>query len=191
VVAPPDARPSWNHLKEDVRLAQELAIRYADSVAGRMPSDTHRQAHEACTNRSFQEIMRRHQVSRAQIAAAIGARELWIDVVLVIAPMLVLFGVASRIIMQHIFAGFDPEDWVIALAIVLLLTPIVAFAGVGVAQIWAVLVEEYRLRSNHISYRAAYLPLYVYKEVAWTVAGALFLATAVRVRRASRSDRNR
>lgn len=166
-----------------MRVAQDLGIRFGDSVGGRIWSDRNFRARESCTNASLQEIVRLHGVSNAEIVAVTGARELWLDFVLVFAPMLALFVAASRIFVGHVTAEYGPEDRLIVVILLTLLTPIIAFAGVGVAQVWAVVIEELRLRSDHISYRAAYLPLYVYRNAAWAIAGTLFLAVTVRVRR--------
>lgn len=191
LTAPPRSAGRWDHLKEDARVAQDLGIRYGDSVGGRIWNDANRRARESCTNASLQQIMRQHGVSRAEIVAVTGARELWLDLLLVIAPMLVLFVAASRVVVRQVTADYDPEDRWVVVIILVFLTPIVAFIGVGLAQIWAVVIEEYRLRSDHISYRAAYLPLYVYKEVAWAIAGALFFGVAAHVRGQPVSARDR
>jgi len=58
------------------------------------------------------------------------------------------------------------------------LTPIAAGVGVGIAQVWGVVVEEARLHSDHISYRAAHLPMYQYKWIALALAGGIFLILA-------------
>jgi hypothetical protein len=190
VIGPPGSRERRAHLEEDVRVAHDLGIRYGDSVAGRIWNDANRHARESCTNASLQQIMRQHDVSRREIVAVTGARDVWLDLLLVFAPMLLVFIAGSRIFVRHIAGDYERADWLMVVVIVGLLTPIVAFMGVGVAQIWSVVVEEYRLRSDHISYRAAYLPLYVHKEAAWAIAAALFVAVAARVRRHALSGRD-
>ncbi|MGQ0816342.1 MAG: hypothetical protein ACT4O1_18085 [Gemmatimonadota bacterium] len=104
--------------------------------------------------------------------------------------MLLVFIAASRVVVRHVASEYGSEDRLIVVIVLSVLAPIAALVGVGVAQIWAVVIEELRLRSDHISYRAAYLPLYVYKEVAWAVAAALFLAVAAGVMRRWPSGRD-
>lgn len=181
VLTPPGTRERHLHLSEDVRVAQDLGIRHGDSVGGRHFYAANVDARTACTEASFEQIMRQHQVSRAELVAVTGAREYWADALLVIIPMLLLFLAVSRYVVRRIAVGYDTDDRWILVLILAVLTPIAAGVGVGFAQIWAVLVEEARLRSDHISYRAAYLPLYVYKELAWLTAGALFVAIAALV----------
>jgi hypothetical protein len=99
-----------------VRVAEELGIRYADSVAGGMFTDFYVRLRERCTAASLDEIMRRHNVSRAEIAAVTGARELWIDLLVVFLPMTAVFLVMSRRVVRRIVAGYDPEDCWVAIA---------------------------------------------------------------------------
>ena len=67
------------HLIEDVRVAEELGIRHADSVIGPIFNDAYRRARDTCTAASIEEIQRRHGVSHGEIAAVTGVRELWVD----------------------------------------------------------------------------------------------------------------
>ena len=44
------------HLVEDVRVAQDLGIRFGDSVGGRIWNEANRRAREECTEASFASI---------------------------------------------------------------------------------------------------------------------------------------
>jgi hypothetical protein len=185
---PPPGDPARRgHLIEDVRVAEELGIRYADSVAGGMVSDTYLRLRDRCTAASLDEIMRRHNVSREEIAAVTGARELWIDLLAVFLPTTALFLVVSRRVARHVVAGYDPEDRWVAVAVLAALTPLVAGAALAATQLWAWLVEMLRYRNCHISYRAARLPVSAaqYGWLLWGVAMGLFagVAAAVLLRR--------
>lgn len=179
--APSDARRK--HIEEDVRVAQDLGIRYGDSVTGRIYDDAHRQARARCTDSSFQSIMRQHDAPRAELDAATGARIAWPDVPLVFVPTLLLFIVASRVVVRNIAGAYDPGDRLIPLVILCILTPLAALAAVGFAQILAGVVEETRMRSDHLSFRGAYMPIHVYKYVAFAVAAAVFAVIAAGYRR--------
>ena len=185
-LAAPGTRERRQHLAEDVRVAQDLGIRHGDSVGGRLWHAPSLQARAACTEASFQQIMRQHHVSREELIAVTGARDPLIDLLLVILPTALLFAIASHATVRRVVAGLDANRKIV-LIVLACITPLAAFLGVGFAQIWGVVVEEARLRSNHISYRAAYIPLYVYKEAAWLIAGALFAGVSARVLRERRA----
>ena len=179
------------HIEEDVRVAQDLGIRYGDSLAGRLWYGANRDARESCTNASLQSIMRQHAASRAELDSARGARVTWPDLLLVFAPMLLLFALASYFIVRSIASGFDADDRLIPIIILIVLTPIAALLAVGIGQVWSGMVEEARLRTNHLSYRFVYLPFHVYKPVALVVAAAVFAVIAARYRRYLGSGRKR
>lgn len=163
------------HLVEDIRVAQDLGIRYGDSVGGRIWNEANSRARERCTEASFGVIMRQHNVSRADINALIGARDLWFDFLTVMLPTALLFAAASRQVVRHVAAGYDASDRPIMIAVLTALTPIAAAIGLGIGQIWGVVVEEARLRSDHISYRAANTPMYEYKWTVFALAAGIFL----------------
>lgn len=175
------------HLIEDVRVAQDLSIRYGDSVAGRIWNATNRSGRTRCTEASFEEIMRRHHVSRAELDGLVGARDLWLDFLTVMLPMALLFTAVSRLVIRNVASGYDADDRAILVGVLAVFTPIAAAIGVGLAQIWGIVVEEARLRSDHISYRAANTPMHEHKWLALAVGVAIFLGLAtVEVRRRSR-----
>ena len=171
------------HIEEDVRVAQDLGIRYGDSVAGRVWDDANRTARQACTNALIDSAMRRHSASRTEIEAAIGARIAWPDVLVVFLPVLLIFGAASRVTVRAVARGYESADRLMPVVILVILTPIAALVGVAFGQIWAAGVEEIRMRSDHLSFRAAYLPLHTYKVAAFLVAGTVFALVAAGYRR--------
>lgn len=179
------------HIEEDVRVAQDLGIRYGDSIAGRLWYGANREARESCTNASVQSIVRQHSATSAELDSARGTRVTWPDVLFVFAPMLLLFGVASRVTVRKVAGAFDADDRIIPIIILIVLTPIAALLAVGLGQVWAGVVEEARLRTNHLSYRFAYLPFYVYKSVALLVAATVFALIAAGYRRHLGSERKR
>jgi hypothetical protein len=174
-----DDRARSAHLIEDVRIAKELGIRYADASAGRMNTPAWHRAQESCTQRSKSEIQRRHNVSNAEIAAADVARERWPDLLAVFLPLAAVFLGVSRVIVTRIVAEYDREDRVIAAALLGALAPVAAAVAVALTQIWGVFVEQLRLRSDHISYRAFELPASRHGWPLWGTALALFSAVAI------------
>jgi hypothetical protein len=172
------------HLMEDVRVANDLGIRYADASAGRMNTPAWHRAQASCTERSIAEIMRLHRVSRAEIGRVASAREIWIDLLAVFLPLAVLFLAASRTIVARIVAEYDRQDRGVAAVLLAVLAPLAAGTAVALAQIWGVTVEQLRLRDDHISYRAFDLPARRHGWALWAIAMALFAAViAVELRR--------
>jgi hypothetical protein len=179
VLAPLDDPARRTHLIEDVRIAKDLGICYADASEGRMNTPAWRRAQVSCTERSITEIKRRHHVSGAEVIAAAGARELWTDLLAVFLPLAALFLVISRVVVARLVAEYDREDRGVAVAVLAALAPLAAGAAVALAQIWGVFVEQLRLRGDHISYRAFELPASRHGWLLWGVAMALFAAVGV------------
>lgn len=178
---PPDATSARRaHLLEDVRVAKDLGIRYADASAGRMNTPAWRQAVTSCTERSFATISRLHGVSRAEITAAGGDRELWIDLLAVFLPMAVLFVAASRAVATRVAVEYDPDDRGIAAVVLATIAPLAAALAVALTQIWGTMVEQLRLRNGHVSYRTFELPASRHGWLLWGVALAVFAAIGTR-----------
>lgn len=181
-VLPPPGDPARRaHLIEDIRVAEELGIRHGDAILGHVNTDTGRRAREWCTEISMQEIMHRHNVSRAELASLTGVRVLWVDLLAVFLPMGAVFLVVSRRVIERVVAGYDPEDRWLALAVLIILMPVAAGLALGVTQMWGWLVEVLRVRDEHISYRAFELPASRHGWLVWGAAMALFAVVAVTV----------
>ncbi|HEX6535692.1 MAG TPA: hypothetical protein VF041_13935 [Gemmatimonadaceae bacterium] len=162
-------------------MAEELGIRHGDAILGHVNTDTGRRAREWCTEISMQEIMHRHNVSRAELASLTGVRVLWVDLLAVFLPMGAVFLVVSRRVIERVVAGYDPEDRWLALAVLIILMPVAAGLALGVTQMWGWLVEVLRVRDEHISYRAFELPASRHGWLVWGAAMALFAVVAVTV----------
>ena len=167
------------HLIEDVRVAKDLGIRYADASEGRLNTPAWHRAQASCTERSIAEIKSRHHVSVAEVTAAARAREPLTDLLAVFLPSAALFLVASRVLVARLLSEHGRKNGAIIVGV---LAPVASFAaGVAVAltQMWGVFVEQLRLRSDHISYRAFELPASRHGWALWGVAMALFAASVV------------
>lgn len=169
-----DERTRSAHLLEDVRVARELGIRYADVSAGRMNRPEWRRALEWCTERSLTEIEGAHGASRAELTRVGSTRELWIDLLAVMLPVALLFAAVSRVIVARVFTDYGRDDRRVAAVVMAILTPLAGGVAVAVAQMWGVVVEQLRLRDDHISYRAVDLPADRHGWLLWAIAIALF-----------------
>ena len=157
------------HLLDDIRAAEELAIRHGDRIAGWRLVDTFgivsrhgglknrdagRLAQQQCIARLFNTIGSTHGLTLSEIE---GVRprlvERGIDLPVTI-PVGLLFAFALRRFTQWLRNRFEPDEllaWVIATVIgsVILTTVVLA---IGVA--WAVLVEIVRVGNEHLGHRA-------------------------------------
>lgn len=183
-LAPPGTHSRRSHLIEDIGVAQELGIRYADSVAGRNLDTPERQrAQDECTEASLQEIVQRHGVSRLELDALVGAREWWIDLLIVFLPMGVLFTLVSWRVVARIIASNDSEDRWFVSASLLALTPVMAALGLGATQRWEWFLEGFRVRNGHLSSRVAYLPANRHGWSIWCIAMGVFAVVCVMLTR--------
>lgn len=176
----PANRARRAHMIEDARVAKDLGIRYADATAGRMNTPAWHTAMEQCTQRSLGEIARAHGVSQAELAALTTARELWIDIAAVLLPGAMLFAAASAVIVARVLSDYERDDRGIAAMVLVALMPFAAVGAVVFVQIWGSIVEQLRLRNDHISYRAFELPANRHGWLLWGIAMALFAGMSAR-----------
>lgn len=177
-VMPPSAggRALRAHLIEDIRVAKDLGIRYADASGPPRPTPEGQRARDSCTERSFAEIARAHHLSGPEVTAMRTARELWIDVLGVFLPAAALFAIASLFFVSRIIGRHGPDERGGAAAVLTVLAPLAAGVAVALTQIWGVMVEQLRLRNEHISYRGFELPANRHGWLLWVLATGLFAA---------------
>jgi hypothetical protein len=175
------------HLEMDVRLAEDLGIRYGDAVGPRVASEENLGPRRECTEALLAKVIDLHGVGHADVMRATGARDMGTDVLTIFVPMLLLFGFAADRISRRVDRAFEPdEQWMKLLALVVLAPVVAGFAAVA-ADLWAWLVEMTRLRNGHISYRAFRLPTSQHRLTIWTIGMLVFgcVAAARELRRRS------
>jgi hypothetical protein len=156
-------------LLDDIRAAEELAVRYGDRVAGWRLVDTFgivtrhgglknrdagHLAQQQCIAKLFSAIGSTHGLSLSDIEAfrrRLMERGMDLPVTL---PVGLLFAFALWRFTRWLRNRFEPDEllaWVIATLIgsVILTTVVLAIGGA-----WAVLVEIIRVGNEHLSYRA-------------------------------------
>jgi hypothetical protein len=150
---PPDRGAAFV-LPDDIRRAEDMAIRFADAQ-GYGPG--WRETREACETALFAGVSAARGISTAEIAAA--RRQLdhrgfdWI----VNVPMAALYVVFALAVTGRITRRFRDEPLPALLAVVLA-SVVLALAVVVIGQVWSALVEVLRLSSGHLSYRAIRIP---------------------------------
>jgi hypothetical protein len=157
------------HLLDDLRTAEELAIRYGDRITGWRLVDTFgivtrhggatnreagRLAREQCTGTLFQTIASRHGLTLADIERTrprLGERGLDLPVTI---PVLLLLAFALTQFTRWLRRRFESDEWlgwIVATVMGSVGLPAVVIAT-GAA--WALVVEIVRIGNEHLSFRA-------------------------------------
>ena len=165
-------------------MAWEVGQRYADVRYRRQPTLA-RPLLDVCRAALYDSIMSRHGVTVADIETATFARNWWVDVTLVFLPMIVITAVAMDVTTREIRRSVNQPD--ARTILTLIVTPLVALIATGVTQMWAMMLETWRLRNEHIAGRAFVVPSVAHRAIAF--ASLCVVAAAVAVVRSSRLAR--
>lgn len=156
------------HLLDDIRVAEELAIRHGDHTAGWRLVDTFgivsrhgglrnrdagRLAREQCKAKLFSTIRSVHGVTQADIDAALPRLESRGTDLPITIPVVIAFALALRGFLRWMRRRFDSEElvgWVVA---TLLGSVAITAAILAVGAAWAVVVEIVRVGNEHLGNR--------------------------------------
>src|SRR5580658_3012701 len=100
------------HLSADAELAEDLAIRYADTHFGLRspnPSETYDAERDQCMERLFEEIGKEHGVPVGQVSGSLGHNRAYIDLAEVL-PFTLLYSLAAIACARMIWRRYPPED---------------------------------------------------------------------------------
>lgn len=176
-------------MKGDVRTAEENAIRYSDATIRqrRMGLQSWDSLTYPCLDSLYGKIEAAHGVTRSTIQSAAGMRDWGADTLLVWLPCALLFVVAVNALMRRILrpSPHGGSEWA-RLAMLIWLALSVSAVSVGLAHFWGWTVLEWRLRTNHLSFRARYLPVGAYAWQAYAAALVLFTLVGAHRLRSSR-----
>ena len=141
-------------LLDDIRLAEEIAIRHADSRGYR---EGWRASREACESILFDAVASSRHLSIGDVRRARAQLEHRGFDWAVNAPMAVVTCVVAWVIGGRIRRRFKMEA--VPLLIAAALSSIgLAVAVVAIGQVWASAVEVMRIGNGHLSYRAFRIP---------------------------------
>jgi hypothetical protein len=104
------------HLGADARVAEELAIRYADVSRGHRSghfegTDEYRRTRDQCLAALAREIASRHRIQPSQVADAVGQRDARLDASVMVV-FTALFGLAANGLARRLRERFPPgERW--------------------------------------------------------------------------------
>jgi hypothetical protein len=157
------------HLLDDIRVAEELAMRYGDRLGGARLVETFgivsrhggvknrdlgRQSRQRCAAELFGAIASTHGIAVADIERVrprLEERGLDLPVT---APVALLLVFAVSRFLRWLRNRFEPDEragWVVATLFASLLIPV---AVVAVGGVWATAVEIVRLGNEHVGNRA-------------------------------------
>jgi uncharacterized membrane-anchored protein YhcB (DUF1043 family) len=168
------------HLSEDAELAEDLAIRYADVCC--RPSGTRHsmaeyvQSRDRCMAKLFEVVAKDHSVTQEQVRKSINAdRHASLDAV-VILLFSVLYGLAASWMAEGVWRHFPPRDgWFVGVAAVLVISSLISLTGVLVGEMWSTLAEEFRVGTDHLSYRVDRIPWIHHRLGIFVVGVIIFL----------------
>jgi outer membrane murein-binding lipoprotein Lpp len=170
------------HLRQDAQVAWEIAQRYAD-VRYRTRGDLARPLLETCRAAMYDSIASRHAVTLADIKTATFARDWWIDIMLVFLPMIAITAAATELTAREIRRSVNRvKTRTIVLATFVVL---VAMVATGFTQMWAMMLETWRLRNEHLAGRVFVVPSVAHRGI--VLASLCLVAAVVVIRRSSRS----
>jgi hypothetical protein len=139
---------------DDIRRAEDMAIRFADAQGYRPEWSETR---EACEAKLFSGLSTARGISIADVATAraeLDRRGFDWPVNLPIAGLYILVGCAVTRRIENRFR----DERLPALFAIGLVSIVLAVAVVVAGQVWAAFVETIRLSSGHLSYRAFRIP---------------------------------
>lgn len=163
---PPGLPPA--SLRSDLEVAEELAIRYMDAVAGPRNPSAAAQTKNRCMTALLNALAPRHGLTAQQAYQSFGRRSLAIDLA-IYAPFALLFTLAAYFFQRR----FRSPVVAVALAVLAIL----------LAQFWASTVESFRIGTSHLSNRTLRLPASQHPLAVFAI--GLALATAARMKRSS------
>ena len=159
-----NSRATTRHLVEDVQLAEELAIRFADSEHKRLAGYSghgglieNGRVISKCRATLFGTIATTHQVSMEQLLALRTARPRVFDVAVFLSfavlYVLVVWAVVPVVLRRFWLDGQWPT-----MAALLFVSAFAAATGLQLGELWAVMMEMVRLGNDHLGRRGLGIP---------------------------------
>jgi hypothetical protein len=142
------------HLRFDAVTAEDMAIRWADKNFGHLPE--WEQRCEQCMETLFAGVAKQHGVDVATVSQYSRERDPVADAA-VIVGFGILYVFAAYILTGRVRRQFTPDEagfWIMTLTMALG----VGLVGVVGGSLWAIVFEELRLGSGHISFRMNRIP---------------------------------
>lgn len=180
------------HLSNDALRAEDLAIRYADSL--KAPHSGHfegfasyRQTRDTCMTALFSAVARSHGVSTHEVRKSLARRPAGLDLAVMLS-FAVFYGFVAYGVTRGVCRGFPLEGgWDSAVAVVatMVTSILVSVLGVLVGEWYALAIEMIRVGNGHLSYRVDRIPWNQHRAelffagvaVFWLIAGLRYRAS--------------
>jgi hypothetical protein len=163
------------HLRFDAETAEDMAIRWADQRFSLRPEWNQRCIE--CMETLFAGLAKNHGVDVATVRNYSRERQVEVDAAVILAFALLYLQVAylfaGRI--RRRFPSGEPGFWVMTLT----MSAGVSLAGVLIGMLGAIVVENYRLNSPHLSYRMNRIPFRSHWVILFLGGVIIFLLAAL------------
>jgi hypothetical protein len=163
------------HLRFDAVTAEDVAIRWADQHYGLLPEWDQRCAE--CRETLFQGVAKNHAVDLTLVRQYSRERDVLVD-----APVILSFGIlyvfAVYILSGRIRRQFPPGEpgfWVMTITMAVG----VGLVAVLVGGLWAIVIEEFRMGSGHLSFRMNRIPFRHYWAMLFICCFVVFVLVAL------------
>lgn len=181
----PQDRAQRLHLMNEALVAEDLAIRFADTNRGHRSghfagNDTYREAREQCMSMLFEAVSTHHAVSIEEVRGALSYRSASVDTLVLVVFATFYVAVASLIVRWMFRSVPSDAPWLRALVTT------IAACGAGAGGVvsfglFAGAVEMFRIGNTHLSYRAGRDPWHQHQAALFAGFVILFTLVAVAV----------
>lgn len=168
------------HLSADAEFAEDLAIRYADThhglrTAGYVSGEAYGAARDGCMLALFDRIAIGHGVRAEDVTRALGRNRALVDAA-VLLPFGFLYLLGAHRCVRWIWRRYPPGEigWLSGAIMAMAASFLMASGGTLTGEVWAGLVETYRIGNGHISYRAGRLWWAVHRAEMFAAGWVLF-----------------
>jgi hypothetical protein len=147
------------HLSDEALRAEDIAVRYSDSGAWKVPGQptgrgAYARARYDCMATLFSAIAKNHGVSVEQVRNSIQQGRMRFDVV-VLLSFVALYFLAAYYLAKRVCRRFPlRESWLTAMLCTVGASILVSFAGMMMLETFAFLAEIFRYETSHVSDRA-------------------------------------
>jgi preprotein translocase subunit YajC len=167
------------HLISDAELAEELAIRFADTTRGRRSGhfagvEVYAETREQCLASLLTVVGCAHGVDPEAIRGLIGRRPPGFDFSMLVSFAL-LYAIASFVAVRRLRARFRFDSPLVAAAATSAAALASSITGLMLFALWTAAGEMLRVRDPHLSYRVGRLPWSPHWAELFIAAVALFL----------------
>ena len=196
VVLDLDSPVAMRHLVADAQLAEELAIRFADSEHGRLAGyrghggliENGRVINQ-CMAKLFGAIAITHQVPMEQVLAARTVRSAVFDSTVALT-FAVFYAFLVWAVVPIVVRRFSPDERWPTLGALVFVSLVISAMGLQLGELWSVSMEMVRLGNDHLGRRGLRIPWGQHRAVLFAGGVGLFwLIATMRLRTANRRDR--